>query len=143
MSVHAAAGFGDEMTQGLVIVNFSHPLLADQRIRVAELAGVKSIGDYFEAPVQLDLSADIAPQVSRIISHVDLSPDDWQTRPIVVILPGLADAAAALLAQLHGIVGHFVTIAVMARRSGLAQGYEVTQLLSLQDVRDGARQLRW
>ncbi len=131
------------MVDGLVILNFSHPLPPVQQARVADLAGGMRVDGYLEVPVHLDRSADIAAQISSIVGETGLTSEDWQTRPIVVVLPGLAEAAAALLAHLHGITGYFVTVAMTARRPGLAQTYEVTQLVSLQDLRDGARQQRW
>ncbi len=64
-----------------------------------------------------------------------------QGAPLEVILPGLAHAAACVLAELHGQLGHWPTIRWAVRGAeGFTWPDEAT--LSLDDVRESARTAR-
>jgi hypothetical protein len=62
---------------------------------------------------------------------------------LVVNLPGLAVVAGALLAELHGRVGHFPTVLhLRGNREGAATVYEVAELVNLETLRHEARSRR-
>lgn len=55
---------------------------------------------------------------------------------------GYAPAALVLLAELHGRIGHFLSLVWLRPKLGSVTEYEVTQLLNLQIIRDEARRRR-
>ena len=65
---------------------------------------------------------------------------EWQSEPILVILPSLTTIAAAVLAELHGRMGYFPPV-VRTRpvRNFVPRNFEVAEILDLQMIRDHAR----
>lgn len=127
---------------GLLVLNFSHPLTPDHLRQIERLAG-QMVEGVIDVHVQIDQQQPLVPQVVALAEAAGLSPDDWQTLLLVVNLPGLAVVAGALLAELHGRVGHFPTVAhLRGNRSGAATVYEVAELVNLESVRDAARRRR-
>lgn len=128
---------------GLVVLNFSHPITSVQQAEIERLAG-QPVERVIEVPVQLDQRQPFGPQVLALASAAGLSPKQWQTLPLIVNLPGLAVAAAALLVELHGRMGHFPTVLhLRPESSGLTTEYVVAGLENLQALRDMARARRW
>jgi hypothetical protein len=75
--------------------------------------------------------------------RVGFSPEEWQTRPILVVLPALSSSARVLLAELHGRMGYFPPIIRMRQVQGVVPPrFEVAEIISLQDVRAAARARR-
>ena len=125
----------------VTVVNFSHPLDDRQTADIAEHAGVDEV-IVVRANSQIDLRGGVPAQVAALVDGVALSADEWQTLPIVVVLPGLSISSAILLAELNGRMGHFPTVAQIARSEGPVARYEVVGLVNLQGVRDAARRRR-
>lgn len=126
----------------MLLVNFSHPLTAAQQEQIADLAG-QPIAAIHNVPVQLDHAQPFAPQVAACVAAARLTPDQWQTAPILINPPGFAPAAAALIAELHGRMGHFPTlIRIRPIPNTNPTQYEVAELINLQSLRDAARQQR-
>lgn len=125
----------------MLILNFSHPITDEQRVRLAELAGAP-IEDIRAIPVQIDQEQALEAQVRAIVDRVGLSPDEWQTRELLINPPGYAPAAFVLLAELHGRIGHFPTLLRLRPRAGAVTTYEVAELLNLQNIRDESRRHR-
>lgn len=126
----------------MILLNFSHPLTSTQRAQIDALAG-EPITRVFEAPTQFDEQQPFVPQLAALLAAVDLTPAQWQSEPIVVILPSLNFIAALLLAELHGRMGYFPAV-VRTRpvAESVPRRYEVAELLNLQAVREGARRSR-
>lgn len=123
----------------MLLLNFSHPLPADQQARVAELVG-QPLDTVLTLPTQFDHSQPFIPQVAALIDQVPLTPEEWQTAPLVVILPSLNFIAAIVLAELHGRMGYFPPIVRLRPvEEALPPRYEVTEVINLQGVRDAAR----
>ena len=60
--------------------------------------------------------------------------------PILANLPGYAPAAAAVLAELHGRMGHFPAIIRLRPIVGTTPTrYEVAEIADLRELRDAAR----
>jgi len=132
-----------ENTQGIVIVNFSHPITDAQRTQVESLAG-NPVSRVCDVAVDMHVDQAVLPQTVSWVDQVELSPHDWQTLPIVVNLPGLAIAAGCLLAELHGRLGHFPTVMRIRPVGGsVPVRYEVAELIDLQRARDDARARRF
>jgi hypothetical protein len=126
----------------MVLLNFAHPLTAGQRDQVESLAG-QAVGREVHVPVQIDQDRPLAEQITEITDRVELTPDEWQTLPLVVNPPGYAPAAAALLAELHGRMGHFPAVLWVQPIPGSAPTrFRVAEVVNLQAIRDAARQAR-
>lgn len=126
----------------MLILNFSHPLTDEQRAQIEALAGEK-IADVIVIPSQMDNNQPFAGQIAAKVAEIPLSPEDWQTKPILIIPPALNFSAAVLLAHLHGLMGYFPPI-VRTRPvpDALPPRFEVAEIINLQAVREKARQGR-
>lgn len=93
----------------MILLNFAHPLTESQLARVAELVG-RPVERVVAVPARFDHAASFADQVKGLIAATGLTPDEWQTLPLLVNLPSLAPIAAVLLAELHGRTGYFPAV---------------------------------
>lgn len=131
-----------EQQRSVDVVNFSHPLEATHLAQLTALTG-RSVVQVFDAPTAIQHEEPLAGQAVALVQSVPLSPHDWQTRPILINLPGLAPLAAVILAELHGRMGHFP--AILRLRPLVQDGlttYEVAEVINLQQLRDEARTRR-
>ena len=93
---------------------------------------------------QFDHESPFGEQVRALADRVGLSPEEWQTTPLLVVSPSLNFIAVTLLAELHGRMGYFP--AMVRLRPVLDSNptrYEVAEVINLQALRDGARERRW
>lgn len=126
----------------MLLLNFSHPLSPEQLDRLAELTG-QPIDTVLSYPAQFDQSAPFIPQVEALIDRVPLTPEQWQTTPLLVVLPSLNYIAAIVLAELHGRMGYFPAIVRLYPIEGAVPSrFEVAEIINLQAVRDSARKKR-
>lgn len=126
----------------MILLNFSHPLSAAQRAQIEALAG-QAIAVLHDLPVQFDVQQPFEPQLTELLQRVPLSPLDWQTQPLLIVLPALNFITAMLLADLHGRMGYFPTVVRLRPVAGSTPPtYEVAELLNLQALRERARQAR-
>lgn len=123
----------------MILLNFSHPLTEEQLAQVETLTGQK-VAEVRGEIAQFDHELPFAEQVRALADRVGLSPEKWQTTPLLVNPPGYAPATAALLAELHGRMGHFPAVLRLRPVEGSTPTrYEVAEVISLNDVRDDAR----
>lgn len=126
----------------MLILNYSHPLSTDQLAQLEALTGTP-ITAVREIPAQLDLDAPFVEQATALAAAAELTPAEWQTKAVLLVLPALNFAAAALLAELHGRMGYFPPIVRLAPVAGaLPPRYEVAEIINLQALRDAARKRR-
>ena len=126
----------------MILLNFSHPLTDEQLAQVEALTGQK-VTEVRGEMVQFDHGAPFGKQVRGLADRVGLSPQEWQTTPLLVNLPGYSPGAAALLAELHGRIGHFPAVLRLSPVEGsLPTRYEVAEIINLQYIRDQARKER-
>jgi hypothetical protein len=125
----------------MLLLNFSHPLTEDQYAQIVALAG-SPIDEVRDVRVQINQEETLEPQIVAIVDATGLTSHEWQTRTILINPPGYAPAAFVLLAELHGRIGHFPTLVRLRPKPGPIITYEVAELLSLQAVRDAARERR-
>jgi hypothetical protein len=126
----------------MILINFSHPLTAEQRQQIEAHAG-QPIQRLIERMAQFDTTQPFAEQVAALVDKLGLTPAEWQQAAIVVVPPSLNFGAAVLLAELHGRCGYFPPI-VRTRPvpDSLPPRYEVAEIINLQSLRDAARKKR-
>ncbi|HOB28119.1 MAG TPA: CRISPR-associated protein Csx15 [Bacillota bacterium] len=121
------------------ILNFAHPLTEAQLAGIEDLAGVKITG-VTEIPSQIDPDKAIEPQIEAMLDYTGLTPQDWQTKPLLINLPSLNYSTAALLAQLHGRTGYFPPVLRLRPvTEEIAPRFEAVEILNLQAMRERAR----
>lgn len=130
----------------MLLINFTHPLTAEQQEKLKQLLGSQATAGALQIQEQMahfDHGAEFAAQAVALVEGVGLQPAEWQTTPLLVNLPGYAPAAACLLAELHGRMGHFPAIVRLRPLAGSTPtGYEVAEIINLQVLRDQARKRR-
>ena len=126
----------------MLLLNFGHPLTDAQLARIRELAG-RDPERVIAVPTQFDHARPFAEQVRELLATVPLTPEQWQTTPLLVNPPSLAPITAALLAELHGRCGYFPAIVRLRPIAGVTPPqFEVAELINLQALRDTARTQR-
>lgn len=126
----------------MILLNFSHPITAAQLAQIAALAG-QPVTRILDVPTQFDEQQPFVPQLAALLAAVDLTPEQWQGEPILVVLPSLNFIAAALLAELHGRMGYFPPVVRTRPVTGsVPRRYEIAELLDLQAIRESARKTR-
>ncbi len=126
----------------MIIVNFAHPLTDTQKAQIEQMTG-QPITAVCPIPAQFDNQRPFPPQVSALLDGLPLTPEQWQTEPLLINPPAYAPAVAALIAELHGRTGHFpAIIRIRPVPDSLPTRYEVAELINLQTIRENARQLR-
>ncbi len=126
----------------MILINFSHPVTEAQRAQIEALTG-QAIHRIIPVMPHFDDQRPFVPQLQELMDRIDLSPEQWQTEPILVILPALNFIAALVLAELHGRMGHFPPVVRIRPVAGaVPRRYEVAEILDLQSVREAARRRR-
>ncbi|HLX40943.1 MAG TPA: CRISPR-associated protein Csx15, partial [Ktedonobacteraceae bacterium] len=108
----------------MLVLNFSHPFTAEQRTQIETLVGA-AIEDIRTIPLQINEAKPLEPQIVAIVDAAGISPEEWQTRQLLINPPGYAPAAFVLLAELHGRMGHFPTLIRLRPTSEPVTTYEV------------------
>ncbi len=123
----------------MIILNFAHPLTEPQIAQLAQLTG-QDAAPVLSMPTQFDNSQSFAEQVRALVDSLALTPEQWQTTPILINPPAYAPVAVTLLAELHGRMGHFpAVIRIRPLPDTTPTQYEIAELVNLQAVRDAAR----
>ncbi len=126
----------------MLILNYAHPLTAAHLEQLETLTG-EPVAEVRAIPAQLDLAAPFAAQAVALADAAALSSEAWQTTPLLVVLPALNFAAAALLTELHGRMGYFPPVIRLRPVPGaVPPRYEIAELIALQEIRDAARRSR-
>jgi len=124
------------------ILNFSHPITETQKENIQKLLG-RPIAGIIDIQTQLDESHCFNSQVCGLITKANIKPESLQHGDYIVNLPGFAPAAAVVVGELHGRMGHFPTIIRMKKAGGsIPPVYNVEEIIDLQAIRDEARKCR-
>lgn len=126
----------------MILLNFSHPITAAQLAQIESLTG-EAPTRTLDLPTQFDEQEPFVPQLAALLATVDLTPEQWQGEPILVVLPSLNFIAALLLAELHGRMGYFPPVVRTRPVAGsVPRRFEIAELLDLQTTRETARKAR-
>lgn len=126
----------------MILLNFSHPVTPAQQAQIEALTG-QAIARAIDVSTQFDEQQPFGPQLAAMLAQIELTPTQWQSEPLLVVLPSLNFIAAVLLAELHGRMGYFPPV-VRTRpvANAVPRRYEVAELLDLQGIRETARKAR-
>ncbi|MBL8149241.1 MAG: hypothetical protein JNN15_04865 [Blastocatellia bacterium] len=123
----------------MILLNFAHPFTELQMAALVALVG-KPFERVLEFKTQFDQTESFTEQAQKLIDSIGLSPQDWQTLPILINLPSLNVITALLLAEVHGRMGYFpAVVRLRPIPHSLPPQFEVAEILNLQRVRDAAR----
>ncbi len=131
----------------MLILNFAHPLTGEHLAQIERLTGQKP-ERVIVINSQIDPQQPLAPQVAAMADAAGLTPEEWQTLPLLINPPSLNFSAVALVAELHGRMGYFPPCIRMRPVVGpdgqrvVPPRFEVAEILNLQEIRDRARRLR-
>lgn len=89
--------------------------------------------------IEFDMDIPLDRQVKDICDELPLTNEEWETLDIIVNLPGLAPAAAAILAEMHGRMGHFPDILVLKKSIESPNEFVFSGIVHLQGIRNDAR----
>lgn len=126
----------------MYLLNFGHPIspehLEDLRTRF-EVA----VQQVVPIPVHWREDASFAELAAEALDKAGLNTHRLQTESTLINLPGHSAVAAALLAELHGRIGHFpAVIRWQAAHDGAVSAYVIAEVLNLNKIRHQARQQR-
>lgn len=127
----------------MILLNFSHPLTAEQLRQVEQLVG-SPVEQTIDLPVHFDNNLPFLPQLAALMNSIPLDPQAYQSAALLVNLPSLNFIAALLLAELHGRMGYFPAILRLRPiPHSLPPRFEVIEILHLNQVRENARATRY
>lgn len=125
----------------MIVLNYAHPLSADQLAQVALALG--AMPEVRVITAHADRQRPLADVAAELADAAQLTADEWQTLPLVVNPPALAPLALALLAEVHGRSGHFLPILnIRPVADALPPRYELGEITNLQTIREAARTRR-
>ncbi len=131
----------------MLLLNFAHPLTEEHLAQVEALTSQK-VERVIAINSQIDTQQPLAPQIVAMADAAGLTPEEWQTAPILINPPALNFSAVLLIAELHGRMGYFPPCIRMRPVVGpdgqrvVPPRFEVAEILNLQALRDAARQRR-
>lgn len=126
----------------MLILNFSHPLTGEQRGQIEQLLD-QPITEVRDIPARFDQQQPFAGQLKALIDACDLTAQEWQTTPLLIVPPALNFIAVALLAELHGLMGYFPDcIRLRPVEGARPPRFEVAEILDLQAYREQGRERR-
>ncbi len=125
----------------IVVLNYSHPLSADQLARLVTILGETPL--VCELATQVDRDRPLAEVALELAEQAGLSRSAWQTTPLLLNPPALAPLALALIAEIHGRSGGFpAMLNIRPVANSLPTRYEVAEVVNLDALRQAARSRR-
>ena len=114
----------------MLLLNFAHPLTDEQLAQASNL--LDAVLTVQTIPTHVDRQRPLAEVAHEMVNAVEISPDDWQTLPIIINPPGLASLALALIANIHGRAGYFVPMLnIRPEADTTPQRFEVAEIINL------------
>lgn len=127
-----------------LILNFSgHPVLPGQKLSIEKFMHWTS-SEVLNFPLgNVPEDNSFVPAIEKAIAEIPLSPEDWQTVPLVIIPAGYSAVWSVVLAELHGRLGYFPEVVRLRPASPPAtEKFEVADIINLRDVRHSSRDKR-
>ena len=121
----------------MIVINFSHIIKEEQLASIEALTG-RQVERIIHSEKHYDESQGFAGQASAQVAGLDISPEEWQSKVLLISLPSYSHVAGLILAEIHGCCGYFPSIV----RRRIENIFEVAEVLNLQLTRDAARQKR-
>lgn len=126
----------------MILLNFTHRLTPAQLQQIEALAG-GAAGRIIDAPAHFDTDRPFGEQARDLVNGIEITPEEWETAPLLVNLPSLSVLAGLVLAEIHGRRGHFPAIVRLRPvTSALGTVFEPAEIINLQAARESARALR-
>ncbi|MCS7001239.1 MAG: CRISPR-associated protein Csx15 [Dehalococcoidia bacterium] len=125
----------------LRLLNFSHPVTAEQLATIEDLAG-QPIARTYTARAQFAVETGFVEQAIALIDSLGITAEEWQTEAWLTLLPSLNVIAGVVLAELHGRMGHFPSIVRLRPVDGVVTQFVVAEIINLETVRAAARARR-
>lgn len=127
-----------------LILNFSgHPVtpVQQQEIELQMHWTASSVVDMRLGNVPED--DNFVATITNTVGSLELSPEEWQTTPLVIVPAGYTAAWSIILATLHGRLGYFPDVVRLRPTASCAsEKYEVAEILNLREVRHASRNRR-
>ena len=122
-----------------IVVNLSaHPLTDEQRSEIEQRIYIE---EEINEPVHCN-HINVEEYIQNLFNQIGLTLEEWNTKSIILVLPGLAPLAANVLAHIHGIRGNFPKVLWIAPHHHDKGRYIVGSIVDLQATRDHAREKR-
>lgn len=126
----------------MFLINFSHPITDSQLESLARIVG-RPVDRVIEIKTHLDHQQSFHNQVSLLVDQVGLSATEWQTIPLMLMVPSLATVAVLVLAELHGRMGYFPPVVRLRPvPDAMPPVFEPAEVMNLQEIRSRARMMR-
>lgn len=129
----------------MLVLNYSRHKLTPEQLeqlsrKIGEIPGsTPQPFDVRELYRDINETNKIESEVVTLAEAAQLTHDEWAARSLIVLLPDLAIAAATLLAEIHGRRGEFPPLLRRRRLDSLLGGFEIAEVVGLQQVRNIAR----
>jgi len=126
-----------------LLLNFSgHPVLPGQEKKIRHLMAWPKL-EIIDVPMgSVKEDENFLKIAIRKVDDLDLLPDEWQRFSLVVLPAGYSPLWSALLAEIHGRLGHFPDVVRLRPAKEEREKYEVAEILDLRDIRHQARAKR-
>ena len=126
----------------MILLNFSHPLSAEQLL-IAESLVSSKFTSIIDIKTHLDHQTSFPSQVKKLVSDIPLTSQQWQNSKILVAPPSLSIISCILLSELHGRMGYFPAVLRVKPVPGSTPPvFEPAEVLNLQAIRDASRENR-
>ena len=134
----------------MIVFNFSHKLTEKSEQQLVDLINIytetENPPQLAVYPLEKQYEEDIpfAKIAKEAVDELSIHAPGWEELPFLIVPPSLNFAAVAILAEIHGRVGHFPSVVRTRKMKGtISPEYEVVEILNLQEIRDQARPSRF
>ena len=126
----------------MILLNFSHPLSAEQLL-IAESLVSSKFTSIIDIKTHLDHQTSFPSQVKKLVGDITLTSQQWQNSKILLVPPSLSIISCILLSELHGRMGYFPAVLRVKPVPGSTPPvFEPAEVLNLQAIRDASRENR-
>jgi len=141
-----ARRFRGDISQGArqLIINFSgHPVLPGQQQDIGQMMHWSSSEVINVSIGNVPEDHNFVPSIEKSVEKIPLSPEEWQSIPVVVIPSGYSQIWSVVMAELHGRLGYFPDVVRLRFSSSISnEKFEVAEIMNLREVRHNSRDKR-